>query len=58
MNRWGKARAATPIRASSVALRPRTVSWCIGNVDNFRGFPDISGNDFVMSYPTHGMGGG
>ncbi|KAA0072514.1 hypothetical protein CIW50_24715 [Tardiphaga sp. P9-11] len=29
-----------------------------GNVDNFRGFPDIPGNDFVMSYPTPGTGGG
>jgi hypothetical protein len=29
-----------------------------GNVDNFRGFPDIPSNDFVMSYPTPGTGGG
>ncbi|MDB5533971.1 MAG: orfg13 [Hyphomicrobiales bacterium] len=25
-----------------------------GNADNFRGFPQIPGNDFVMSYPTPG----
>ena len=25
-----------------------------GNADNFRGFPHIPGNDFVMSYPTPG----
>jgi uncharacterized phage protein (TIGR02218 family) len=31
-----------------------------GNADNFRGFPQIPGNDFVMSYPvpgTVGLGG-
>jgi uncharacterized phage protein (TIGR02218 family) len=31
-----------------------------GNADNFRGFPQIPGNDFVMSYPvpgTVGVGG-
>jgi uncharacterized phage protein (TIGR02218 family) len=32
------------------------------NADNFRGFPHIPGNDFVMSYPTvgtvSGIGGG
>jgi uncharacterized phage protein (TIGR02218 family) len=27
-----------------------------GNADNFRGFPQIPGNDFVMSYPTPGTG--
>ncbi|MGM4927159.1 DUF2163 domain-containing protein [Tardiphaga sp. 619_E2_N8_5] len=39
----------------------KTLATCrdrFGNVDNFRGFPDIPGNDFVMSYPTPGMGGG
>jgi uncharacterized phage protein (TIGR02218 family) len=25
-----------------------------GNADNFRGFPHIPGNDFIMSYPTPG----
>ncbi len=25
-----------------------------GNTDNFRGFPHIPGNDFVLSYPTSG----
>jgi uncharacterized phage protein (TIGR02218 family) len=28
------------------------------NADNFRGFPQIPGNDFVLSYPTPGMEGG
>ncbi|CAN5417952.1 DUF2163 domain-containing protein [soil metagenome] len=27
------------------------------NADNFRGFPQIPGNDFVLSYPTPGTGG-
>jgi uncharacterized phage protein (TIGR02218 family) len=39
----------------------KTLATCrdrFGNVDNFRGFPDIPGNDFVMSYPTPGTGGG
>ncbi|MGM4997436.1 DUF2163 domain-containing protein [Tardiphaga sp. 538_B7_N1_4] len=38
----------------------KTLATCrdrFGNVDNFRGFPDIPGNDFVMSYPTPGRGG-
>jgi uncharacterized phage protein (TIGR02218 family) len=39
----------------------KTLATCrdrFGNVDNFRGFPAIAGNDFVMSYPTPGTGGG
>lgn len=39
----------------------KTLPTCrdrFGNVDNFRGFPQIPGNDFVMSYPTPGTGGG
>lgn len=28
-----------------------------GNADNFRGFPQIPGNDFVISYPVAGAGG-
>jgi uncharacterized phage protein (TIGR02218 family) len=27
------------------------------NTDNFRGFPQIPGNDFILSYPTPGAGG-
>ncbi|ABD87381.1 DUF2163 domain-containing protein [Rhodopseudomonas palustris] len=29
-----------------------------GNADNFRGFPQIPGNDFVISYPVAGSAGG
>jgi len=39
----------------------KTLATCrdrFGNVANFRGFPAIPGNDFVMSYPTPGTGGG
>jgi uncharacterized phage protein (TIGR02218 family) len=35
----------------------KTLSTCrdrFANADNFRGFPHIPGNDFVMSYPTPG----
>jgi len=35
----------------------KTLATCrdrFGNADNFRGFPHIPGNDFLMSYPTPG----
>jgi uncharacterized phage protein (TIGR02218 family) len=35
----------------------KTLATCrdrFGNADNFRGFPHIPGNDFIMSYPTPG----
>jgi uncharacterized phage protein (TIGR02218 family) len=35
----------------------KTFATCrdrFGNADNFRGFPHIPGNDFVLSYPTAG----
>jgi hypothetical protein len=35
----------------------KTFTTCrdrFGNADNFRGFPHIPGNDFVLSYPTAG----
>ncbi len=38
----------------------KTLSTCrdrFANVANFRGFPHIPGNDFIMSYPTPGGGG-
>jgi uncharacterized phage protein (TIGR02218 family) len=56
---------AEPIAAGDVftvtAGCDKTLATCrdrFGNVDNFRGFPDIPGNDFVMSYLTPGTGGG
>ena len=35
----------------------KTLATCrdrFANVDNFRGFPHIPGNDFIMSYPLPG----